>query len=287
MGVAVVAQAPAAPKPSTPHVPKVSSQGKKISTHLKHPAWKAAKEHVDRLRRLLPPPKAKSVRPDKAGALVAVGKTQSWSLFGDKKEGKQRVAWADEVDTDEEEDPVASAMQAAASVFTNPNITYEFRFARYGQFAPTNAVAYKDYISWDVSNFTEFTSYCIFLFREVRIRHAKVTLIPLSGNIMAASALYGFSSDLGFTASAPASLQAVLDNPDSKLIDSWYYRDHEYQWNTHVPGDYLWASVSAPAADVNTGTYGQYQIAQAAVSTATDIAFGYLFEGVYEFRSRT
>jgi len=201
---------------------------------------------------------------------------------------KDKVSWADE---DDDVDPVKSAMQAASSIFTSPNVTYVFRLSRTGTFSATNGAQFFGHVSWDVSNCTEFTSYLQNLFNEVRIRRARIKLVRVGGGITQTAAAFIASSDQGFTATDPATIAAVQDNPDSRLLTCGQGDainiDGENVIDVHVPNDYLFSSCITPALEPNQGTYGQFQIAQMAVSNATSPAFVWQFEGWYEFRSRT
>lgn len=186
------------------------------------------------------------------------------------------------------DDEFASAMSGASSIFTNPNLTYEFRLVRSQTISSTSGSAVYSAITWDVTQFSEFSSYLFYLFTEVRIRHAKMTLVGVSAT-GGASAAAAISSDLGFTATAPASALSVLENPNSRIVPMRYECGHDRTCvlDVRVPDDYLWGDVTSPALQVNTGTYGQFQLASMGSTTATGDYCVMVFEGVYEFRSRT
>lgn len=223
----------------------------------------AARKHVDTCRSMIPNPALK-------GAI-----SRGWTLFGDKKEMK------------EDDDPIGTAMSAVASVFTSPNVTYTFRLVSTGTISSSNTLNTSVAITWDPTLLSEYSTYLIFLFNEVRIRSATLHLTglnPASGNDYA----YVLSSDLGFTSSAPASLSAILDNPNSRIISDYAAKGPVIQsLHVKVPGDYLWASVLTPVPALNTGCYGQFQLFSMSSAVNSSTRFQWICELEYEFRSRT
>jgi hypothetical protein len=184
-------------------------------------------------------------------------------------------------------DPVGAALTGAASLFTNPNVTYEFRLSVISVLATTNAVQYFNYVSWDVTQFTEFSSYLKFLFNEVRIRRARITLRGLSGNNMGATPTFAICSDMGFTNTAPTTFPQVVENPNSMMMDSYYLRSDTYRLDVKVPDTYNFAPVNGPNPTTEYGSFGEFMIGQYTAAGATEPVFQYQFEGWYEFRSRT
>jgi len=182
-----------------------------------------------------------------------------------------------------------AAMEGAASIFVNPNVTYQFRLVTTGTLTTTNGAVLATFVSWDPTNITEYSSYLIFMFNEVRIRHAKWTLVPIASTTAnATSAAFAISSDLGFTASAPANLAAVIDNPTSRITTSNANTGRIFEISVAVPNDYLFGAVTSPVGNgPNEGCYGQFQIASFISTFPTENAFSWIFEGIYEFRSRT
>lgn len=176
-----------------------------------------------------------------------------------------------------------AAVSSASSLFVSPNLTYTFRLVTSGLVQTTTGVTTLGFISWDPSALTEYSSYLVNMFNEVRVRHAKITI---SGEQGAPVWGYALSSDLGYTSTAPANIQAVTENPDSRIFNSAFYHS-PISLSVSVPSDYLWASTAAPVAAVNTGCYGQFQYAQLSLATTTGNAFTYMTEITYEFRSRT
>lgn len=263
-----------APKPAgAPLAGKASSKKNLVRTHLADFQWKKAKAHIDSIRGLLESKDAKSrlaIRPK--GSKLAV---------------RDKTAWADEEDSDEDVDPVGAALTGAASLFTNPNVTYEFRLSVISVLATTNAVQYFNYVSWDVTQFTEFSSYLKFLFNEVRIRRARITLRGLSGNNMGATPTFAICSDMGFTNTAPTTFPQVVENPNSMMMDSYYLRSDVYRLDVRVPDTYNFAPVNGPNPTTEYGSFGEFMIGQYTAAGATEPVFQYQFEGWYEFRSRT
>jgi len=176
--------------------------------HLSSPAWKKMKDHFDLVRK---------------------------NVESKRRSDKKTTRSLEE----DEEDPIASALTGAAEIFVNPNITYEFRIVQTGNVNTTNTVQLFTSFTWDPSAITEYSTYLKFLFNEVRIRRARLTLLPIGGGNQADSVAFGVCSDLGFTATAPTSWNQVAENPNAKMISSWYMRDTEKFWDVRVPGDYL------------------------------------------------
>jgi len=224
---------------------------------INHSDWAVAKRGIDLLK--------KSVKPEEKG----------WKLL--RTDSKVPSAeWA-------------AAMQDASSIFVNPNVTYQFRLVTTGTLTTTNGATLATFVSWDPTNITEYSSYLIFMFNEVRIRHAKWTLVPIASTASATtSAAFAISSDLGFTASAPANLAAVIDNPTSRVTTSNANSGRIFEISVSVPNDYLYGAVTSPVGNgPNEGCYGQFQIASFVNTFPTENAFSWIYEGIYEFRSRT
>jgi len=177
------------------------------------------------------------------------------------------------------------AVSAASSLFVSPNVTYEFRLVTSGVIGTNNGSTTLGAITWDPSALTEYSSYLTAMFDEVRIRHAKITI---SGEQGAPIWAYAISSDLGLTNTAPANVQAVTENPNSKVFNSAFSNGSTpTSLSVHVPSDYTWAFTATPVATVNGGCYGQFQYAQLGNATSTGNAWSYMCEFIYEFRSRT
>jgi len=196
-------------------------------------------------------------------------KESGWTLLKEKKgPSKEQIA----------------AMQGASSLFVNPSVTYLFRLATTNVVTTTTSVETRGYMSWDPSQFSEYTNYLLFMFNQVRIRRAKITVCAEAGS---GPIGYIMSSDMGYTATTPTSSQVVAENPNSFLFSSAYNAFGIYHLTVDVPGDYLWADVNSPSPETNVGCFGQFQFAQIGVATSAITAFSYLIELLYEFRSRT
>jgi len=187
----------------------------------------------------------------------------------------------------DEPDPLIAAMQEGASLFMNPNETYKFRLASAGTILSTSGLTQLTYITWDPSSLTEYSTYLTGLFNTVRIVHAKVTLLGSGGAGGTSDVAYAISSDLGFSSTAPTSIATVVDNPNSMLISATGYGKNEWTMSVHVPSDYLYAPIASPVSLSGTGCYGQFSIASSGNESASQTLWTYLFEGVYEFRSRS
>jgi len=266
-------RAVSAPSPSS-GVKRQRSRPAKVQ-YLSHPNWKRMKDHFDLLRSAYVPVDSKKARSSK-GPLGSIR---------DRKLVAPSPSWADE--EDEPEDALASALAGAASIFTDPNVTYTFRLVAPGTINATNTIQTLTYISWDPSAFGEYSSYLKFLFSEVRIRRAKLHLVPIGGSNSGDSVIFACASDLGYTTTSPTAYSQVLENPNSKQFSSWYVRDHEPTWDVVVPSDYNYSPVSSPAALVNAGCYGEFMVGQQLAANATEPVFAYLLELILEFKSRT
>lgn len=182
-------------------------------------------------------------------------------------------------------DEFKSAMAAASSIFVNPNVTYVFRLITFGTFTTAIGASYFNYITFDPSAISEYASYMINLFNEVRIRRARVTLCPLA--TATTTCAFAISSDQGLTSTVPGALLSVLDNPNSRVISSNANQGRIQSMDVSLPGDILFSPTAAPCPGAGQGCYGEFQIGQFDNANIAEKVFAYLFEGWYEFRSRS
>jgi len=222
---------------------------------LRDPLWVRAKSHLDVLRS---------------------------SLEG--KYGKKRLLTVSD-EGEVEEDPVASALAASSSLFVSPSSTYLFRLVFSGTISQVSTAQTKIYLTWNPSADTEYNSYLVNLFQEVRIRRSKLRITPDNHNNDPACT-WVVAPQLIYTATAPTSVGAIADATGSEMIYTQPYSGNTFDWDYHVPSDYNWCNVSTPVIDINRGAYGQWSIIQTAVASNSSIALNYFMENFYEFRSR-
>jgi len=185
-------------------------------------------------------------------------------------------------------------MAAASSIFVNPNAKYEFRLCSVATIISTGAGGINTAITWNPAAISEYSTYLQYLFAEVRIVHAKMSLVPINTTQSAAGIQPAFiwASNLLHTNAQPASFAAVMDNADSTIhpsvnIPAGRGGQGAFVKDRAVPRDYLWGDVSDPvSAGVNTGCYGQFELSGVDVFALTQEFASYMFEGWYEFRSR-
>jgi len=197
--------------------------------------------------------------------------------------------------TSSEEEEVTAGLRSASSIFMSPNQTYVFRLSRNGLINSTAGGLIATAVSWTPAGITEYVTYLASMFSEVRILEAKLSVVPIltAQNASGYQGAFALASNLGYTATVPATTQDVLDNPDSKIHPAVNVfaatTDGSFQLTRKVPSDYLWANVATPVPAVNTGCYGQFEIIEldgGGSFAASKPVLSWQFEGWYELRSR-
>ncbi len=187
---------------------------------------------------------------------------------------------------EEEEDPVSTALSSAASLFVGPNVTYMFRLAYPVSWAATSGSTSGVAWPWDPSSVTEYSTYLIFLFNEVRIRHARISLKGSTGTTGAAMYNPIISSDLGLQNSPPSAASFVADNPNSMIMSCLNNCSQTFHLAVDIPNR-LYAPVGAPVNTPDAGCYGQFQACLSQSANASETVMVGMVELFLEFRSRT
>lgn len=177
---------------------------------------------------------------------------------------------------------------AAAKLFIDPLVKYQFKISTTGNATSSVPGVVAGYISFNPTGLAEFTSLSN-LFDYVRIVEAKATLIAINphsdgyatGRI---NAFIAVSCDAGQTAGTPASLATVIDCPNLLCFSPAEPKPQVIRY--HAPSDLNWATVAAPIPGAFAGCYGEFQYYQSGLSSSVAY-FSYVFEGIYEFTSRT
>jgi len=205
---------------------------------------------------------------------------------GEEKRSHRTVVLDDD---GEPVDPLAEAMASAASIFTNPNVTYTFRLVSSGFIGVSAGVQTFGRLTWDPSaaglNIAEYVTYLIYLFNQVRLRHVRLNLVPLASNNDTQNC-WAVCSDLGLTATNPTSVSQVVENPNSRICNAYPNNVRGHTIDVDVPNT-VWASVNTPVAVQDAGAYGEFMFCQYGLASSNNGGWGYLFEGTYEFRSRS
>jgi len=194
--------------------------------------------------------------------------------------------WLSALSGGESKDPAVESMQAIGDMFVDPNVTYRFRLVRYGTISTTNTVQCLTYVTFNPTGIQEYDNYLKYLFNEVRIKKARLRLLPIGGSNMAAQVVFAVATDLGLSSVNPTALGAVVENPNCAFVSSWYVRDTEHVWTTNCQ-DYLYAATTSAAPSPQVGCYGQFSIAQSQAAGASEPVFYYFADYEYEFTSRT
>jgi len=190
--------------------------------------------------------------------------------------------------SEEEETALQTGMSEAASLFVNPNAIYTFRLTTYYNLTFDGAGLLYAFFSTDASAFSEHTAYLKYLFQEVRIRRARLTLGARCGTPAADGSVPNFavSSTQKYVATYPTSAQGILDEADSCMKSSNAFDPSPTSYTRVFPADMLFASVSTPAPEINVGCWGQFQIANFTPGPLTGQALTAMLECWYEYRSR-
>lgn len=196
-------------------------------------------------------------------------------------------SWRPLLPSEVDSDSFEAGLAAASSVLVSPNVTYKFRLANLSAFSSDIGGVLAWAFAFDPSAITEFTTLSS-LFNEVRIVQAKLTLINHNphGDSAAAPVLKPglvCGTDIGLAGTTPASAAAVYENPDSIIIPLGSDLPH-YLHSQRFDNDF--ALTVAPIPGPYAGCYGQFQGYQSTCSVSTKY-LECLFEGIYEFTSRT
>jgi len=177
---------------------------------------------------------------------------------------------------------------AAAKLFIDPMVKYRFKITTTGNATSSVPGVVAGYISFNPAGLSEYTSISA-LFDYVRLVEAKATLIAINphsdgyatGRI---NAFIAVSCDAGQTAGTPGSLGTVIDCPNLLCFSPAEPKPQVIKY--FAPSDLNWANVAAPIPGAFAGCYGEFQYYQSGLSSAVAY-FSYVYEGIYEFTSRT
>jgi hypothetical protein len=190
------------------------------------------------------------------------------------------------VDQSAYEEPSASP----ARLLIDPMVRYQFKMTSTGNITSSAGGVVNGYVSFDPTGLggSEW-GYLSGLFDYVRIVQARLTLVAINphadgyatGRI---NAYVAFSCDAGKTATSPGSLAAVIDCANLVCVSPAEPKPQLIHYK--APGDLNWATVAAPIPGAYAGCYGQFQYYQSGLSNTIQY-LSYIYEGIYEFCSRT
>jgi len=170
----------------------------------------------------------------------------------------------------------------------NPNTVYQFRLVTTNSFNSSGAGILTGYINFDPSVSAEWSTLTSLFdqVRGVRNRLSIVMLDPHSDGYATGPSKYQLfvSCDQGKNSVTPASVSAVVDCPNSKMLNlgstQTFVMEYVYPKNMN------WAPTSAPATAPDIGCYGEWQYYANALAATTSY-FAVMQEFFIEFRSRT
>jgi hypothetical protein len=177
-----------------------------------------------------------------------------------------------------------------ARLLIDPMVRYQFKMTSTANISSNVAGVINGYVSFDPTGLggSEWT-YLSGLFDYVRLVEARLTLIAINphsdgyatGRI---NAFVPFSCDAGRTATAPGSIAAVIDCANLVCVSPAEPKPQIIRYK--APSDLNWATTLAPVPGAYAGCYGQFQFYQTGLSVSLQY-ISYVYEGIYEFCSRT
>jgi len=203
-------------------------------------------------------------------------------LLDSKAERKRKQA------IPEDEQPGLAADDGALQMgrlLTNPMQVYRFRLAVSFSINSNGSGVISGNWTWDPSAFTEW-SYLSSLFNQFRIVETRLRIYswePSDEEATRKQGPFAIACDAGLNGSTPASVASVVDCPNSLFHNTAALVPTEL---TQKVTEMSFASTSSTTPGPYAGAYGQWEWYGSGFTASLTYCQA-LFEGMYEFRSRT